>query len=213
MKCSRNWRTLTARKSRDAVGKRSMTARGNGARRFEVHCSGVITDTIRRLHRRAWRQGRGKVVTRPTAVNSNAPSTFRGRDLSSWHGLPILRASVPTVFSRTLLGQGSYHAIPGGNKVGDRPSTGLSSADDQGAPASRCFVRDRICSDPALNMTPLRSIATTPPEPPESSAPVPTRAPLSLLAAALSLRFWSSRFGSDSFPCSAKNPPNERRSI
>jgi hypothetical protein len=41
-----------------------MTARGNGARRYEVQVSGAIKDEIRRVHRRAARQGRGKAVTR-----------------------------------------------------------------------------------------------------------------------------------------------------
>jgi hypothetical protein len=41
-----------------------MTARGNGARRYQVHCSKAITREIRRVHRRATRQGRGKAVTR-----------------------------------------------------------------------------------------------------------------------------------------------------
>ena len=41
-----------------------MTSPGNGTHRFEVHCSAAITDTIRQIHRRAWRQGRGNAVTR-----------------------------------------------------------------------------------------------------------------------------------------------------
>ncbi len=41
-----------------------MSARGNGARRYDVHCSGAITREIHRVHRRAARQGRGKAVTR-----------------------------------------------------------------------------------------------------------------------------------------------------
>jgi hypothetical protein len=36
---------------------------GNGARRFEVHCSGAMAETVRTLHRLAARQGRGKAVT------------------------------------------------------------------------------------------------------------------------------------------------------
>jgi hypothetical protein len=41
-----------------------MAGPGNGARRFTVHCSGAVTETIRRVHRRAWHQGRGTAVTR-----------------------------------------------------------------------------------------------------------------------------------------------------
>ena len=40
-----------------------MAARGNGSRRYEVHCAGAITQEIRRVHRRAARQGRGQAVT------------------------------------------------------------------------------------------------------------------------------------------------------
>jgi len=41
-----------------------MSASGNGHGRWEVHCSGAIIEEIRRIHRRASRQGRGKLVTR-----------------------------------------------------------------------------------------------------------------------------------------------------
>jgi hypothetical protein len=41
-----------------------MTEPGNGARRYVVHCSGAIAAAIRRVHRRASRQGRGTAVTR-----------------------------------------------------------------------------------------------------------------------------------------------------
>ena len=41
-----------------------MAGPGNGARRFEVHCSVALAATIRRVHRQAWRQGRGRAFTR-----------------------------------------------------------------------------------------------------------------------------------------------------
>jgi hypothetical protein len=41
-----------------------MAAPGNSAGRYQVHCSGAIAKSIRRIHQRAWQQGRGKAVTR-----------------------------------------------------------------------------------------------------------------------------------------------------
>jgi hypothetical protein len=40
-----------------------MTAPGNGDRRNTVYCSEVLAHQIRRIHRRAARQGRGKFVS------------------------------------------------------------------------------------------------------------------------------------------------------
>jgi hypothetical protein len=41
-----------------------MAGSGNGKRRFEVHCSGALIHTFRRIHRRASRHGKGQAVTK-----------------------------------------------------------------------------------------------------------------------------------------------------
>jgi hypothetical protein len=41
-----------------------MAGPGNGVGRFAIHCSGVIAAALRRVHRQASAEGRGKAVTR-----------------------------------------------------------------------------------------------------------------------------------------------------
>jgi hypothetical protein len=80
-----------------------MTGPDNGARRYEVHCSGAIAKAIQRVHDQATRQGRGKAVTRAfrriilrlevDPFNLGEPA----------YRLPGLRLQVRTVIARPLV--------------------------------------------------------------------------------------------------------------
>jgi hypothetical protein len=80
-----------------------MSGPGNGARRFTLHHSGAIAAAIRRLHRRAWRQGRGTAVTRALR------QIVRRLQLDPFHvgepayRLPGLRLHVRSVIVRPLV--------------------------------------------------------------------------------------------------------------
>jgi hypothetical protein len=80
-----------------------MAAPGNGARRFAVHCSGALTETIRRVHRYAWRQGRGRAVT------AALRQIIRRLEVDPFHSgepayrLPGLRMQVRTIVVRPLV--------------------------------------------------------------------------------------------------------------
>ncbi len=80
-----------------------MTARGNGSRRYEVHCSGAIIEEIRCVHRRAARQGRGKAVTRAfrRIVRRLETSPFRAGEPA--YRLPGLRMQVRTTIVSPLV--------------------------------------------------------------------------------------------------------------
>jgi hypothetical protein len=79
-----------------------MAGPGNGARHFEVHCSGALTATIRRIHRRAWRQGRGQAVTRAfrQIIRRLERDPFSVGEPA--YRLPGLRMQVRTVIIRPL---------------------------------------------------------------------------------------------------------------
>jgi hypothetical protein len=80
-----------------------MIDRGNGARRYTVHCSAAVTDAIRRVHRQATSQGRGKAVTRAFR------QILRRLELDPFqvgeptYRLPGLRLRVRTVLVRPLV--------------------------------------------------------------------------------------------------------------
>jgi hypothetical protein len=80
-----------------------MTGPGNGARRYDVHCSGAIAAAIRRVHRRAWRRGQGKAVTKAFR------QIIRRLELDPLqlgepaYRLPGLRMQVRTVIVRPLV--------------------------------------------------------------------------------------------------------------
>jgi hypothetical protein len=80
-----------------------MTGPGNGARRFEVHCSVAISNTIRLIHRQAWPQGRGKAVTRALRqiVRRLEHDPFQTGEPA--YRLPGLRMQVRTVIIRPLV--------------------------------------------------------------------------------------------------------------
>jgi hypothetical protein len=80
-----------------------MAGPGNGARRFEVHCSGVITATIRRVHRQAWRQGRGQAVTRALREIVRRLERDPYQTDEEAYRLPGLRLRVRTVVVRPLV--------------------------------------------------------------------------------------------------------------
>jgi hypothetical protein len=80
-----------------------MAGPSNGARHFEVHCSGAMTDTIRRIHRQAWLQGRGNAVTRALrhSIRRLELDPFQVGE-AAYH-LPGLRMQVRTVSVRPLI--------------------------------------------------------------------------------------------------------------
>ncbi len=80
-----------------------MIGPGNGARRFEIHCSGVITETIRHVHRQAWRQGRGTAVTRALRqiIHRLEIDPFQVGEPA--HRLPGLRMQVRTVIVQPVV--------------------------------------------------------------------------------------------------------------
>jgi hypothetical protein len=76
---------------------------GNGARRFEVHCSGAVTDVIRRVIREALRQGRGEIAAMALReiINGLQSDPFHAGE--STYRLPGLRMQVRTVAVRPLI--------------------------------------------------------------------------------------------------------------
>lgn len=80
-----------------------MAGPGNGARRFEVHCSAALNETIRRVHRQAWRRGRGKDVTQALrqVVRRLEDDPFQTGEPA--YRLPGLRMQVRTVIVRPLV--------------------------------------------------------------------------------------------------------------
>jgi len=80
-----------------------MTGPANGSRRFAVHCSGAITEIIRRVHRQAWRQGRGKAVTRAFRQVIRRLETDPLHLGEPAYRLPGLRMQVRTAIVRPLV--------------------------------------------------------------------------------------------------------------
>jgi hypothetical protein len=80
-----------------------MASPGNGARRFEVHCSGAINATIRQAHRQAWRQGRGRAVTRALRQILHRLEQDPYQTGEPAYRLPGLRMQVRTVIVRPLV--------------------------------------------------------------------------------------------------------------
>jgi len=80
-----------------------MAPPGNGARRFEVHCSGAIAEIIRQAHRQAWLQGRGRTVTKSfrQVIRRLETDTFHLGETA--YRLPSLRMEVRTVVVRPLV--------------------------------------------------------------------------------------------------------------
>ena len=70
---------------------------GNGVRRFEVHCSGAMAETIRRVLRQAARQGRGQAMIAAFAevVLRLRVDPFHTGEAA--YGLPGLRMQVRSV--------------------------------------------------------------------------------------------------------------------
>jgi hypothetical protein len=80
-----------------------MSDPGNGSRRYAVHLSGAVAETLRRVHRRATRQGQGKTVTNALRriVQSLEIDPFRvGEPV---YLLPGLRMQVRTTITRPLV--------------------------------------------------------------------------------------------------------------
>jgi len=80
-----------------------MAGPGNGARRFEVDCSGALAKTIRRIHRQASLQGRGKAVTKAfrQIIRRLEIDPFQTGEPA--YRLPSLRMQVRTVIVRPLV--------------------------------------------------------------------------------------------------------------
>jgi hypothetical protein len=79
-----------------------MSERGNGARRYAVHCSGAVTAAIRRAHRKAMRRGQGPALTQALSqiVDRLAMAPLRvGEPLYRLHQL---RMQVRTIAVRPI---------------------------------------------------------------------------------------------------------------
>jgi hypothetical protein len=76
---------------------------GNGARRYEVHCSGAVTAIVHRVLREALRQGRGQTVAtafRDVIVRLQTNPFHIGE---TSYRLPGLRMQIRTVATRPLI--------------------------------------------------------------------------------------------------------------
>ncbi len=80
-----------------------MAGRGNGTRRFEVHSSRALTDTIRRVHRQAWLQGRGKAVTKAFRQIIRRLELHPLQTGEPAYRLPGLRMQIRTVVVRPVI--------------------------------------------------------------------------------------------------------------
>jgi hypothetical protein len=80
-----------------------MTAPSNGPRRYEVHCSGSLTEAFRRVHRQASRQGRGKAVLSAFGEIINRLETDPFNVGEPAYRLPSLRMQVRRVSVRPLV--------------------------------------------------------------------------------------------------------------
>jgi hypothetical protein len=75
---------------------------GNGVRRFEVHCSGAVTETIRRALREAAQQGRGQAMIAAFAEVLQRLRTDPFHTGEAAYRLPGLRMQVRSVAVRPL---------------------------------------------------------------------------------------------------------------
>jgi hypothetical protein len=80
-----------------------MAARGNGAGRFHVDCSGAVIAEIRRIHRLAWNQGRGIELTRAFRQVIEALEIRPFNIGEEAYRLPGLRMQIRTVIVRPLV--------------------------------------------------------------------------------------------------------------
>jgi hypothetical protein len=76
---------------------------GNGSRRYTVHCSGVVIDAIRGVHRQAWREGRGEAVTQALRQIVRRPQSDPTTVGEPAYRLPVLRMQIRSVILRPLV--------------------------------------------------------------------------------------------------------------
>src|SRR5262249_20605484 len=97
------WRPWIVRKPGSRRGNPSMSAPGNGSRRYAVHLSGAVAEMLRRVHRRAARQGRGQAVTKALRgiVRRLEIGPFRAGEPA--YLLPGLRLQIRTTVARPLV--------------------------------------------------------------------------------------------------------------